>query len=67
MGWGFTIAVLAFGIIFGGGYVMGTLVLDPQADPQLKAGILEYAKNLGLIVGSFAFGSSVGSRNKDSR
>lgn len=67
VGWGFTIAVLAFGIIFGGGYVMGTLVLDPQADPQLKAGILEYAKNLGLIVGSFAFGSSVGSRNKDAR
>lgn len=66
-GWGVTIAVLAFGIIFGGGYVMANLVLNPQTDPQLVAGVLEYGKNLGLIVASFAFGSSVGSRNKDAR
>jgi lysozyme len=65
IGYSIMVAVLAFLIVGGGGYVLASIALDPGEDPQLRAGIVEYAKNIGLIVAGFVFGSSVTSRQKD--
>jgi lysozyme len=65
LGYGIMVAVLALLIVGGGGYVLAAIALTPTEDPQLRAGIVEYAKNIGLIVAGFVFGSSVTSRQKD--
>jgi hypothetical protein len=65
IGYSVMVAVLAFLIVGGGGYVLASIALDSGEDPQLRAGIVEYAKNIGLIVAGFVFGSSVTSRQKD--
>lgn len=65
IGWGMTIAALALAIVVGGGWIMREVLMSQDFDIQTKASILDYMKNVGLIVAGFAFGSSVGSRRKD--
>lgn len=65
VGWGLLISLLAIAIVIGGGWIMREVLLSSEFDSQTKNGILDYMKNVGLIVAGFAFGSSVGSRKKD--
>jgi lysozyme len=64
IGWGATLAVLAIGVVLGGGAVMSRLLFS-DLDESLTAQILDYFKAAGFIVLGYAFGSSVSSRAKD--
>jgi hypothetical protein len=65
VGWAIVLAVLAVGVVIGGGAVMAYLLLNSEIDAAVAAQILDYYKAAGFIVLGYAFGSSVSSRSKD--
>lgn len=67
IGYAALVGTLAFAIVIGGGWVMREVLLTEQAwaTEVIKADILGYYKNIGLLVVGFVFGSSYSSHQKD--
>ena len=65
IGWAIVLAVLAIGVVIGGGTVMAFLLFTADIDATMVAQILDYYKAAAFIVLGYAFGSSVSSRRKD--
>jgi lysozyme len=62
--WAAVLALLAVGVVIGGGAVMSALMFS-ELDESLIAQVLDYFKAAGFIVLGYAFGSSASSRAKD--
>lgn len=65
IGYGALVAIIAVGVVIGGGAFMGWVLMKTDVKPEVVAQVLDYFKAAGFIVLGYLFGTSRSSQRKD--